>query len=78
MFAKVDVKGPEAHVIFRYLTREAKGILGSLKGSPDVASRDYAWKKVCDAIAYRNRSKEAFELTNKCNTADLARMGVSK
>ena len=26
---KVDVKGPEAHVIFRYLTREAKGILGS-------------------------------------------------
>ena len=26
MFAKVDVKGPEAHVIFRYLTREAKGI----------------------------------------------------
>ena len=29
MFAKVDVKGPEAHVIFRYLTREAKGILGS-------------------------------------------------
>ena len=29
MFAKVDVKGPEAHVIFRYLTREAIGILGS-------------------------------------------------
>lgn len=29
MFAKVDVKGPEAHVIFRFLTREAKGILGS-------------------------------------------------
>lgn len=29
MFAKVDVKGPEAHVIFRYLTREAKGLLGS-------------------------------------------------
>ena len=29
MFAKVDVKGPEAHAIFRYLTREAKGILGS-------------------------------------------------
>ncbi|WP_152630374.1 glutathione peroxidase [Acinetobacter ursingii] len=29
LFAKVDVKGPEAHAIFRYLTREAKGILGS-------------------------------------------------
>ena len=29
MFAKIDVKGPEAHAIFRYLTREAKGILGS-------------------------------------------------
>ena len=29
MFARVDVKGPEAHVIFRFLTREAKGILGS-------------------------------------------------
>ena len=29
MFAKVDIKGPEAHVIFRFLTREAKGILGS-------------------------------------------------
>lgn len=29
MFAKVDVKGPEAHAVFRYLTREAKGILGS-------------------------------------------------
>ncbi len=29
MFAKVDVKGPEAHVIFRFLTREAKGFLGS-------------------------------------------------
>ncbi len=29
MFAKVDVKVPEAHAIFRYLTREAKGILGS-------------------------------------------------
>ena len=29
MFAKIDVKGPEAHVIFRFLTREAKGILGS-------------------------------------------------
>ena len=29
MFAKVDLKGPEAHAIFRFLTREAKGILGS-------------------------------------------------
>lgn len=29
MFAKVDVKGPEAHPIFRFLTREAKGVLGS-------------------------------------------------
>ena len=29
MFAKVDVKGPEAHAIFRFLTREAKGILRS-------------------------------------------------
>lgn len=29
MFAKVDVKGPEAHVIFRYLTNNSKGILGS-------------------------------------------------
>lgn len=29
MFAKVDVKGPEAHAIFRFLTRKAKGVLGS-------------------------------------------------
>ena len=29
MFAKVDVKGPDAHAIFRFLTREAKGVLGS-------------------------------------------------
>lgn len=29
MFAKVDVKGPEAHPVFRFLTREAKGVLGS-------------------------------------------------
>ena len=29
MFDKVDVKGPEAHAIFRFLTREAKGVLGS-------------------------------------------------
>lgn len=27
MFAKVDVKGPEAHPIFRYLTRETKGFI---------------------------------------------------
>lgn len=29
MFAKVNVKGPEAHVIFRYLTNNSKGVLGS-------------------------------------------------
>ncbi|TCB65906.1 glutathione peroxidase [Acinetobacter sp. ANC 4178] len=29
MFAKVDVKGPEAHAIFRYLTNNSKGLLGS-------------------------------------------------
>ncbi|TCB80633.1 glutathione peroxidase [Acinetobacter sp. ANC 4173] len=29
MFAKVDVKGPEAHAIFRYLTNNSKGVLGS-------------------------------------------------
>ncbi len=29
MFAKVDVKGPEAHGIFRYLTNNSKGILGN-------------------------------------------------
>ena len=29
MFSKVDVKGPEAHVVFRYLTNNSKGILGS-------------------------------------------------
>ncbi|KAA8735442.1 glutathione peroxidase [Acinetobacter qingfengensis] len=27
MFAKVDVKGREAHAIFRYLTRETKGFI---------------------------------------------------
>lgn len=27
MFAKIDVKGPEAHAIFRYLTRETKGFI---------------------------------------------------
>lgn len=29
MFAKVDVKGPEAHAIFRYLTNNSKGIMGN-------------------------------------------------
>ncbi len=29
MFAKVNVKGPEAHVIFRYLTNHSKGVLGN-------------------------------------------------
>ena len=29
MFAKVDVKGPSAHVIFRYLTNNSKRILGN-------------------------------------------------
>ena len=29
MFAKVDVKGANAHVIFRYLTNNSKGVLGS-------------------------------------------------
>ena len=29
MFAKVDVKGPEAHAIFRYLTHNSKGIMGN-------------------------------------------------
>lgn len=29
MFAKVNVKGPEAHVIFRYLTNNSKGVLGN-------------------------------------------------
>ncbi len=28
MFAKVNVKGPEAHVIFRYLTNNSKGDIG--------------------------------------------------
>lgn len=27
MFAKVDVKGPESHAIFRYLTNETKGFI---------------------------------------------------
>lgn len=29
MFNKIDVKGPEAHAIFRYLTNNSKGILGN-------------------------------------------------
>ncbi len=29
MFAKIDVKGPEAHAVFRYLTNNSKGILGN-------------------------------------------------
>ena len=29
MFAKVDVKGPEAHILFRCLTNNSKGILGN-------------------------------------------------
>lgn len=29
MFAKVDVKGAEAHPIFRYLTNNSKGLLGN-------------------------------------------------
>ncbi|SDC10986.1 glutathione peroxidase [Acinetobacter boissieri] len=29
MFAKIDVKGPEAHPVFRFLTRAAKGVLGT-------------------------------------------------
>jgi glutathione peroxidase len=29
MFAKVDVKGPEAHILFRYLTNNSKGLLGN-------------------------------------------------
>jgi glutathione peroxidase len=29
MFEKVDVKGPDAHPLFRYLTDEARGLLGT-------------------------------------------------
>ncbi len=29
MFEKIDVKGPEAHPLFRYLTGEAPGLLGT-------------------------------------------------
>ena len=29
MFAKVDAKGPEAYILFRYLTNNSKGILGN-------------------------------------------------
>jgi len=44
MFAKVDVKGPEAHVIFRYLTREAKGLLGSRNIKWNLSSKLITWK----------------------------------
>ncbi|WP_309476990.1 glutathione peroxidase [Trinickia acidisoli] len=29
MFEKIDVKGPDAHPLFRYLTGEARGLLGT-------------------------------------------------
>ncbi|MGN6520021.1 MAG: glutathione peroxidase [Dokdonella sp.] len=29
MFAKIDVNGPNAHPLYRYLKKEAKGLLGS-------------------------------------------------
>jgi glutathione peroxidase len=29
LFAKIDVKGPHAHPLFTYLTRQKKGIIGS-------------------------------------------------
>jgi glutathione peroxidase len=29
MMAKIDVKGPEAHPLYRWLTAEAPGLLGS-------------------------------------------------
>ncbi|WP_438433857.1 glutathione peroxidase [Gorillibacterium sp. sgz500922] len=29
LFAKIDVKGPEAHPLFRHLTQEAPGLFGS-------------------------------------------------
>lgn len=29
LFAKIDVKGPHAHPLFTYLTRQKKGIMGS-------------------------------------------------
>ncbi|MBN2984385.1 redoxin domain-containing protein [Cohnella algarum] len=29
LFAKIDVNGPEAHPLYRYLTKEAPGFLGS-------------------------------------------------
>ena len=29
MFSKIDVNGPDAHPLFQYLKREAKGLLGS-------------------------------------------------
>jgi glutathione peroxidase len=29
MFEKIDVKGPDAHALYRYLTNEAPGLLGT-------------------------------------------------
>jgi glutathione peroxidase len=29
MFEKIDVKGPNAHPLYRYLTRQASGVLGT-------------------------------------------------
>jgi glutathione peroxidase len=29
MFAKIDVNGPNAHPLYRYLTREKRGLLGT-------------------------------------------------
>ncbi len=29
MFEKIDVKGPQAHPLYRYLTQEARGLLGT-------------------------------------------------
>ena len=31
MFAKVDVNGPDAHPLFKYLTHEKRGVLGTAK-----------------------------------------------
>ena len=50
--------------------------LKNLIGESDAAAQDIALKKLCDALTYRNWSRDAFEITNKRNTADLARMGA--
>jgi hypothetical protein len=50
--------------------------LKNLIGESDAAAQDIALKKLCDAVTYRNWSRDAFEITNKRNTADLARMGA--